>query len=123
MRKALALATVLLLAGCSVGKHKEEPAPQPSPDLTASPAAVAVNPGPFQAGPVRAPRTGALIAPWIKPDELTPVGRLAAVDGLEENLGRPLSIVNTYRRFEQMVGTPSDKELLSQGATLMVSWA
>ena len=123
MRRALVLVTVLLLAGCSFGRHQEKPAPQPSPDLTASPAAVAVNPGPFRAGPVKAPRKGALVGAWIKPDELTHVGRLAAVDGLEANLGRPLSIVNTYRRFEQMVGTPSDRELLSQGATLMVSWA
>jgi hypothetical protein len=125
MRRVLVLiiATLLLLTGCSFGKEKEKPAPRPSPDLTSPPPAIAVNPGPFQAGPVRAPRKGALVGAWIKPDELTHVGRLAAVDSLEANLGRPLSIVNTYRRFEQMVGTSSDKELLAQGATLMVSWA
>jgi hypothetical protein len=125
MRKAaaLALAATMLLAGCSFGKEKEKPAPQPSPDLSGRPPAVALNQGPFQAGPVKAPRRGALVGAWIKPDELTHVGRLAAVEGLESSLGRPLRIVNTYRRFEQMVGTSSDKEFLSQGATLMVSWA
>ena len=84
---------------------------------------MAVRPGPFRAGPFRAPKRGALVGAWIKPDELTHVGRLAAVDGLQADLGRRLDILNTYRRFEQLVGTPSDKEFLARGATLMVSWA
>ncbi|GAA2621059.1 glycosyl hydrolase [Paractinoplanes durhamensis] len=123
MRKFAALALVLLLAGCSLGSKKEVPQPTPSPDLSGKPPAIAVLNGPFASGPVRAPEKGALVGAWIKPDELTHVGRLAAVDSLETDLGRRLSIVNTYRRFEQMVGTSSDKEFLSQGATLMVSWA
>ncbi|MFC7273743.1 glycosyl hydrolase [Paractinoplanes rhizophilus] len=112
---------LLLLAGCS-GRDKPNK-PQPSPDLSGRPAAVAVNRGPFLSGPVRAPKRGALVGAWIKPDELTHVGRLAAVGTLENDLGRKLSIINTYRRFDQLVGTPSDKEFLAQGATLMVSWA
>ncbi|GIE95989.1 glycoside hydrolase family 26 protein [Paractinoplanes rishiriensis] len=125
MRKAaaLVLVTTLTLAGCSFGKEKEKPAPKPSPNLTAPPPAVAIHSGPFKAGPFKAPKKGAYVGAWIKPDELTHVGRLAAVQGLESELGRSLHIVNTYRRFEQMVGTPSDKEFLAQGATLMVSWA
>jgi hypothetical protein len=91
--------------------------------LSRKPAAVAVNAGPFESGPVQAPEKGALVGAWIKPDQLTHVGRLAAVDSLQADLGRRLSIINTYRRFEQLVGTPSDKEFLAQGATLMVSWA
>ncbi|WP_433300836.1 glycoside hydrolase family 26 protein [Actinoplanes sp. CA-030573] len=121
-RAALAvLAAVLLVGACS--SPDEKPAPPPKPDLSGKPAAVAVNAGPFASGPVRAPEKGALVGAWIKPDELTHVGRLAAVDSLENDLGRRLSIINTYRRFEQMVGTQSDKEFLAQGATLMVSWA
>jgi hypothetical protein len=112
---------LLLLAGCS-GRDKPNK-PQPSPDLSGRPAAVAVNRGPFLSGPVRAPKRGALVGAWIKPDQLTHVGRLAAVGTLENDLGRKLSIINTYRRFDQLVGTPSDKEFLAQGATLMVSWA
>src|SRR3954469_10911458 len=119
---AAVLVAVLLLAGCSFGKE-EKPAPEPSPDLSGQPPAIAIAPGPFRSGPVAAPRKGALVGAWIKPDELTHVGRLAAVDTLQNELGRRLSIVNTSRRFEQMVGTPSDKEFLAQGATLMVSWA
>jgi hypothetical protein len=124
MRRKLAAAAavlVVLLAGCSDEPKKQTPAPPP--DLTRQPAAVAVNPGPFQSGPVRAPDKGALVGAWIKPDELTHLGRLAAVDTLESDLGRRLSIINTYRRFEQPVGTPSDMEFLANGATLMISWA
>nr|WP_308129093.1 glycosyl hydrolase [Actinoplanes polyasparticus] len=120
---AALIAAVLLLAGCSFGKDEKPAPPPPAPDLTRAPGAVAVNKGPFQSGPVKAPTRGALFGAWIKPDELTHVGRLAAVDSLQADLGRSLTIVNTYRRFEQMVGTPSDKEFLARGATLMVSWA
>jgi glycosyl hydrolase family 26 len=120
-RVVAALAALLLLiAGCSGPK---KPAPAPPPDLSTKPNGIAINPGPFESGPFKAPRTGAYVGAWIKPEQLTHVGRLAAVDDMETSLGRKLKIVNTYRRFEQMVGTSSDKEFLAQGATLMVSWA
>ena len=115
-------ALVLLLGGCSAYR-RPKPEPIPSPDLTSAPVAIAVNPGPFAAGPFRAPRTGAYVGAWIKPDALTHAGRLEAVDGLEKDLGRRLAIVNTYRRFDQLVGTESDREFLAQGAALMISWA
>lgn len=124
MRKVILsfLSVTLLIAGCSE-PDKKDIQPTPSPDLSDKPAAVAVNRGPFLSGPVKAPKKGALVGAWIKPDELTHVGRLAAVDTLESDLGRRLNIINTYRRFDQMVGTASDKEFLAEGATLMVSWA
>jgi hypothetical protein len=124
MRRVLALPAllVLVLAGCT-SPRRDQPEPTPSPDLTRAPVAVAVNPGPFESGPFEAPETGAYLGAWIKPDALTHAGRVAAVEGLEEDLGRPLDIVNTYRRFDQMVGTASDAEFLATDATLMVSWA
>jgi hypothetical protein len=124
MRRVLALLglIVLVLAGCT-SPGPDQPEPTPSPDLTSAPVAVAVNPGPFEAGPFEPPAEGAYFGAWIKPDALTHTGRVEAVDGLEEDLGRPLDIVNTYRRFDQMVGTKSDAEFLATGATLMVSWA
>jgi hypothetical protein len=124
MRRPVALLGVLVvaLAGCSVHR-RPKPEPTPSPDLTKPPAAVAVHPGPFRAGPFKPPKTGAYVGAWIKPTALTHAGRLEAVDGLEKDLGRKLTILNTYRRFDQMVGTDSDKEFLAQGATLLVSWA
>jgi hypothetical protein len=112
---------VLLLAGCT--GPAPAPTPTPSPDLHSKPVGVAVNPGPYSAGPFQPPSRGAYVGAWIKPESLTHVGRLAAVDTLQQDLGRRLKIMNTYRRFEQLVGTSSDKELQAQGATLMVSWA
>jgi hypothetical protein len=117
---AALVALLLLVAGCAEDKKAQ---PEPAPNLSSAPVGIAVNPGPFRAGPFAAPRVGAYVGAWIKPDELTHVGRLAAVDSLESDLGRRLKIVNTYRRFEQMVGTESDQEFLAQGSTLMVSWA
>jgi len=124
MRRVLTplILLVLVLAGCT-SHRRAEPRPTPSPDLTSAPDAVAVNPGPFEAGPFEAPEEGAYLGAWIRPDALTHTGRVAAVYGLEQNLGRRLDIVNTYRRFDQLVGTSSDAELLAAGATLMVSWA
>src|SRR5690348_7522717 len=123
MRKAfIVFVTMLALAGCTATPDKKDKAPPPS-DLSGKPAAIAVDRGPFESGPVRAPSQGALVGAWIKPEQLTHVGRLAAVDSLENDLGRRLSIINTYRRFEQPVGTTSDREFLAGGATLMISWA
>lgn len=118
MRKALALIAVLLLAGCTADRK-----PTPAPDLSQAPVGIANNAGPFRSGPFQAPPEGAYVGAWIKPDQLTHVGRLAAVDNLQTSLGRRLKIVNTYRRFDQLVGTDSDKEFVAQGSTLMVSWA
>jgi hypothetical protein len=115
-------ATAALLAGCTSAGHPR-PTPTPSPDLSGSPTSVAVDGGPFEAGPFTAPKQGAYLGAWIKPDELTHQGRVDAVESLEADLGRRLDIVNTYRRFEQPVGTASDRQFLDQGATLMVSWA
>ena len=122
MRRLLVLLSVLLLglAGCTAHRRSQ---PAPHPDLTRPVTGIAVNPGPFAAGPFRPPATGAYVGAWIKPDELTSMGRLEAMSGLERDLGRTLPIVNTYRRFDQPVGTRSDKRFLARGATLMVSWA
>ncbi|WP_229072090.1 glycosyl hydrolase [Actinoplanes sp. DH11] len=125
MRKVVVAVTataLLLLTGCTEDRRKE-PAPARPPDLSSPPRAVAVNAGPFRAGPFEPPEKGAYVGAWIKPDELTHVGRISAVGGLEQSLGRRLDFINTYRRFDQMMGTPSDKEFLSQGANLMISWA
>ena len=113
------LGLAVVLTGCS----SDPPPTPPAPDLTSRPDAIAVHPGPYQAGPFEPPRRGAYVGAWIKPESLTHPGRLAAWQGLETDLGRRLPLLNTYRRFDQMVGTPSDKEFLAQGANLMVSWA
>ncbi|BCJ44417.1 hypothetical protein GCM10010168_12310 [Actinoplanes ianthinogenes] len=125
MRRGLlgAFLAVLMLSAACTGNDRENPAPPPAPDLSGRPRAVAVQDGPFAAGPFTPPARGAYVGAWIKPEELTHVGRLAAVDSLESSLGRRLDILNTYRRFDQLVGTASDQEFLAQGQSLMISWA
>ncbi|GAA1601781.1 glycosyl hydrolase [Actinoplanes couchii] len=123
MRRGLLLLVVVLLLGGCFSDPPDPPAPQPSPDLTASPRAVAVNPGPFRAGPFAPPARGAYFGAWIKPEQLTHVGRIAAVGTLEQSMGRQLDFLNTYRRFEQMMGTSSDQAFLDDNASLMISWA
>jgi hypothetical protein len=113
--------TCAMAGGCT--RNDPQPAPTPSPDLSRPPASVAVDGGPFEAGPFAPPESGALVGAWIKPEQLTHDGRVAAVGDLESNLGRKLDIVNTYRRFDQLVGTKSDQRFLAKGKTLMVSWA
>jgi hypothetical protein len=86
----------------------------PSPIATRSPAAT---------GPVKVPETGALFGAWVKPDSYSQPGRYDAIARFEEQLGRPLDIVNTYRRLHEPVGTESDLAFVKDGKTLMVSWA
>lgn len=115
------MAVLALLAGCS--GPPPPPPPPVTPALTAAPPAIATRTGPFDAGPVRAPRAGALVGAWVRPPALTQPGRLAAVAALERALGRPLDIVNTYRRFDEDFGTESDRAFQRQGTTMMLSWA
>lgn len=118
---ALALMTTLAAAGCTGGDP--QPAPTPSPDLDGPPPAIAVHPGPFDAGPIELPVRGAYLGAWAKPAVISQPGRLAATRALEERLGRDLDIVHTYRKWDEKFGTASDREYLDAGATLLFSWA
>ncbi|GAB7048576.1 glycoside hydrolase family 26 protein [Catenuloplanes indicus] len=120
-RWLLALVTSLAVAGCTGGDPS--PAPVPSPDLDGPPPAIAVNPGPFDAGPIALPARGAYLGAWVKPAVISQPGRLEATRGLEERLGRDLDIVHTYRKWDEKFGTASDREYLDAGATLLFSWA
>jgi hypothetical protein len=114
VRRLVALAAALVLAGCGGGPP---PAPEPAPSV------VATDPGPYRSGPVAAPKRGALVGAWVQPESYRQAGRIVAMDRLQERLGRRLDIVNTYRRFEQEFGTESDGEFIEQGQTIMLSWA
>ena len=120
--RAIAVVAVaaVLLTGCSSEPDRK---PAPAPELSTPAVGIAVNPGPYQAGPFEAPKKGAYVGAWVKPEELTRVGRQEAVDGMQARLGRQFHLLNTYRRFDQLVGTESDKQFLAQGANLMISWA
>jgi len=84
---------------------------------------IATRTGPFRAGPVAPPPSGALLGAWVKPPVLSQPARIDAVTAFEARLGRPLDLVNTYRRLDEPFPTLSDKAFADTGHTLMLSWA
>jgi hypothetical protein len=137
MRRFVAVAVLLLLiAGCTYHKHSAHQtdstdkhgagpgptAPDARVDLAAPPESIAVSQGPFAAGPVRPPTTGALLGSWVRPESVTQPQRVAAVDDWEKAIGRTLDIVHTYKRLDEPFFTPSDLSFAEE-STLMLSWA
>ena len=123
---ALALTALLVLTTCGRPSRPEptpEPTPTVAPTVLPTPKAIATSTGPFAAGPVGAPRVGAYLGAWVKPDQLTQPQRVEAVSTLEGELGRRLDIVNTYRRMDQDLITDSDLTFTERGSTMMISWA
>jgi Glycosyl hydrolase family 26 len=120
---ALAVLVLAVLALATCQPPRRTPIAPPAPDLSASAESIATSTGPFHAGPVAPPGTGAYLGAWVRPDSLTPPGRLAAVSTLEGALGRRLDIVHTYRRWDEPLFNESDVEFGRRGATMMVSWA
>jgi hypothetical protein len=116
---AVVSAGVLVLATCTA----PPPGPPATPSTSTASTAIATSTGPFRAGPVAPPRSGALLGAWVKPPAFTQPSRQEAVDSFEAALGRPLDIVNTYRRFDEPFPTLSDTAFANSGAVLMLSWA
>jgi glycosyl hydrolase family 26 len=125
--RMLASLTVLALLGaaaaCSGGDDRRRAAG--SPGSARSPEAVATAAGPLSGGNVPVPAHGAYVGAWVNPlpSDYTQSGRLSAERDFEQQLGRPLDIVHTYRKFEEPFFTSSDLEFVRRGATLLFSWA
>src|SRR3989440_464908 len=127
MRRPLiaTLAGIAVLATATIVLVTCRPATRPpaiAPDQSTS-AGIATRPGPFQAGPVAPPPSGALLGAWVKPAVLTQPARVEAVTAFEAALGRALDFVNTYRRFDEPFPTRSDETFAGSGRPLMLSWA
>jgi hypothetical protein len=73
-------------------------------------------------GPVP-PAQGAYLGAWVGPPVLTQASEIAAVDSLQREIGRRLSIVHTYLKWTAPFPTASDLAFLKQGSTLLISWA
>jgi hypothetical protein len=69
------------------------------------------------------PKQGAYLGAWVGPDVFTQANEINAVDSLQAEIGHKLSIVHTYLKWQAPFPTPSDDAFLSQGSTLLVSWA
>jgi len=126
-RRHLGIATIAVLGAAAFTLATCSPAPERRPATTppgnGGSTAIATQTGPFDAGPVVPPPSGALLGAWVKPAIFTQPARLESVRAFEARLGRPLDIVNTYRRFDEPFPTMSDKAFAESGRTLMLSWA
>ena len=69
------------------------------------------------------PAHGAYLGAWVGPDVFTQANEILAVDSLQRTLGRKLSIVHTYLKWQAPFPTSSDLTFLDQGSTLLISWA
>ena len=69
------------------------------------------------------PEQGAYLGAWVGPDVFTQANEISAVDSLQAEIGHKLSIVHTYLKWQAPFPTPSDDAFLSQGSTLLISWA
>lgn len=90
------------------------PPPSPAPEVSTT-----VNPSEAPVPPAR----GAYLGAWVGPDVFTQANEINAVNTLQQQIGRKLSIVHTYVKWHARFPTVSDQAFLSQGSTLLVSWA
>jgi len=122
---AVAAATIAAATAVTVSvvPFGERPRVVLSSPPSSGPLSIATSTGPFAAGPVAPPASGAYLGAWVRPETLTQAGRLDAVTALEERLGRRLDIVNTYRRLDENFFNASDRAVVARGSTLMLSWA
>lgn len=104
------LAGLLVAAVTACSSHPARPAPQ----VTTS-----VNPA---LAPVP-PASGAYFGAWVGPDVYTQLNEINAVNALQRQLGRKLSIVHTYVKWQAKFPTTSALTFLGQGSMLLISWA
>lgn len=117
MSRRLVLLTglaALLVAAVLTACSSHQPAPVPAPRVTTS-----VNPA---LAPVP-PASGAYFGAWVGPDVYTQLNEINAVNGLQRQLGRKLSIVHTYVKWQAKFPTASALTFLDQGSMLLISWA
>lgn len=69
------------------------------------------------------PASGAYFGAWVGPDDFTQLNEINAVERLQQQLGRKLSIVHTYVKWQAKFPTTSALTFLDQGSTLLISWA
>jgi hypothetical protein len=69
------------------------------------------------------PAQGAYFGAWVGPADFTQANEIAAVDSLQQQIGRKLAIVHTYVKWQARFPTPSDLTFMGQGNTLLISWA
>jgi len=116
------LVVVAVVALAVIDPFSSSPAPGPVAGVSASPAprvTTTVNPAQAPTPPAQ----GAYFGAYVGPDVFTQANEIGAVDALQQQIGRKLSIVHAYLKWQAAFPTPSDLTFLSQGSTLLISWA
>ena len=93
---------------------------RPAPPVAASPKGPQPARGP--AAPVP-PARGAWFGAAVTPADYTQANEINAVNALQQQLGRRLSIVHTYLKWQARFPTTSALTFLAQGNMLLISWA
>ena len=106
----VALVVVLAITNPFSGPGTPHSAPQVS---------TTVNPAKAPAPPAN----GAYLGAWVGPDVFSQASEILAVNALQQEIGRKLSIVHTYLKWQAPFPTPSDLTFLNEGSTLLISWA
>lgn len=127
---AVAAVAVIVVAVCVALVWANQPATRTHPGANGATAG-ATTPGPFPtptttvdpADAPTPPARGAYFGAYSQPAAYTQPGRIAAVDNLQQQLGRKLSIVHVYRQWQAPFPTASDLAILHQGGNLLFSWA
>src|SRR6266568_547933 len=116
-----AAAVVAAAAAVAVINPFSESHRPPSPGRSSSPAPQVTTVNPAQA-PVP-PAQGAYLGAWVGPAVFTPANEIAAVNSLQQQIGRKLGIVHTYVKWQAPFPRSSDLAFLNQGSMLLISWA
>lgn len=93
--------------------------PPGPPSSSAPQAGTTVNPAEAPTPPARGAYFGAAVGPTV----YTQANEINAVDSLQHQIGRKLSIVHTYLKWQARYPRLSDETFLSQGSILLISWA
>lgn len=115
------LVVVAVVVVVLVNPFSSSPSPPSSLPTPSSAPAVSTTVNPAEAP--TPPAQGAYFGAWAGPDVFTQVNEINAVDLLQQQIGRKLNIVHTYLQWQAPFPTVSDEAFLSQGNTLLVSWA
>jgi glycosyl hydrolase family 26 len=118
-----ALVALLLVSGLAACTKSPAKPPRPS---SSSPEAIATGADGLNGGPaLPLPASGAYVGAWVKPpaDDFSQSGRVSIVDDFQQQIGRPLDIIHTYRQWEDPFLTDSDLEFIRRGQVLQYAWA
>lgn len=107
-----ALAAVAVIGGVLASQSGTAGPRGPAPTTTVKPG---IAPTP--------PAHGTYFGAYVQPEVYTQQAKIAAVQRLERQIGRPLDIVHTYLTWHEPFPDSSDLAFMRNGSMLLVSWA